>query len=358
MGQRTATVRCLAAAAIAFVCGCSVNSGDAPLNEQAITVVAERVRLVGNSQRLRYSGTIEEFKTISAAFPVPGTVKEVLVREGQAVNQGQLLARLDDTTFENAYQIAEASYNRATDAVQRLRPMFQAGTLPDIDMVEAETGLTVARAEMDEASKNLEDCELRATEHGMIGKRSINVGSGVAPGVAAMTIVQTGQVYAVVSVHENEINALQRGMPAEVSVPALGHREWSGTVDEIGVVASLLSHTYKVKVIVANHDRTLRPGMISNVLIQKQSGDTAVGVPVEAVMVDERGDTFVYTVDPSHNVAVKTPVLRGDYLLEGIEITEGLKAGDLVVTAGQHRLYSQAPVSAIVEDRPETGVRQ
>lgn len=338
-----------------LVTGCTPDSNASSSRAASLKVKVEAVEVVSPSQRLHYSGTIQEADTYPASFAVSGIAQDVFVEEGQEVRRGQKLATLDDATARNSYDMAEATYNRARDAVERLTPMHENGTLPEIQFVEAQTGLAQARAAFEIAKRNLEDCVLKADSHGLVGKRSINPGEGAAPGMAAITIVDIDKVEAVIAVHENEISSIKRGMEAAIIVPALGNRSWDGEVVEVGVVADPLSHTYKVKVLVDNSDHAMRPGMVCNTVILPPSDQQTMIVPIQAVLVDSDGRTYVYTVDATTNTTRRQVVQRKGYLHEGIEITDGLQPGDLVVVAGQHRLYDNAAVSFVRETGLEVG---
>jgi len=157
-----------------------------------------------------------------------------------------------------------------------------------------------------------------------------------------------------VPVHENEISWIRIGAPAEVKVPALGGRTWRGAVDEIGVVADPLSHTYTVKVRLNNPDHALRPGMISNVLLLRTSDSTATSVPIEAVMTSDDGATYVFVVDSASQTVRRREVTRGRYINSGVQIVSGLAVDDVVVRAGQHRLYDGAPIRVAIRE-PKAG---
>ena len=338
------------AGSYSFFTGCTSNSKAREENGYETVVEVQQVRYVNDSERIRYSGTIEESVTIPAAFAVNGIVKEVHVHEGERVQEGQLLATLDDTSFRNAYLMAEATYNRAMDAVERLRPMHEKGNLPDIKMVEAETGLQQATAARDLARKNLDDCRLVAPGSGIVGQRNIEIGGGALPGATAIRIVQINTVKAVIPVHENEISQLALGMKAEVTIPALGDHEWVGSIDEIGVVADPLSHTYRVKLTIANRDHLIKPGMICNVVIFKDNEETALRLPVAAIQVDENRNSYVYVVNPGDMTAHKKRVKTSGFLRDGISVKSGLDPDELVVISGQHKLYENAPVAVMNMD--------
>ncbi len=337
--------------------GCTSNSKAKEAGYET-RVEVQQVRYIDDRERIRYSGTIEESVTIPAAFAVNGIVSEVFVREGEKVQKGQLLATLDNATFQNAYLMAEATYKRAIDAVERLRPMHENGNLPDIKMVEAETGLQQATAALELAKKNLADCQLLAPEAGVVGRRSIEVGGGAAPGVTAIRIVQINRVKAVITVHENEISQLSQGMTALVSIPALGNRDWEARIDEIGVVADPLSHTYKVKLTIANRDHQIKPGMICNVVVIHSNDAPVLCLPIDAVQVDEHRNNYVFVVNTHEMTVHKNLVKTGEFLQDGLTVKDGLEADDIVVVSGQHKLYENAPVVVMNMDDVSGSSRQ
>ncbi len=335
----------LSAIVVALVIsGCSGRADNQ--NDTAIKVEVEQAMAADASQVFAYSGTIEESETIPLSFSSVGTVSKVFVSEGSAVKKGQLLATLDNTTYRNAYAMAHATEQQAEDAYNRLTPMHKNGNLSDVKYVEVETGLRQAKAAAAIAKKNLDDCNLYATTDGFVGKRSIDPGMAGVPNLASITLVKIAKVYARVSVPENEISVVKKRNKAVIKIGALGSQEYSGMVDEIGVVADLLAHTYRIKIGIANKNYEIKPGMICNVTIETVGPHHGLVVPSRAVLVDETGRNFLYVVS-SHNKATRKYVATGSLLNNGIEIIEGLQANEAVVVAGQHKLVDNASVQIV-----------
>jgi membrane fusion protein, multidrug efflux system len=324
--------------------GCSGNSGDK--NETPTKVQVERIGPVEALQDLTYSGTIEESESIPHSFPSPGTVSRVYVTEGEFVKKGEVLATLDSATFKNSYAMMEATQQQAEDAYNRLTPMHKNGTLPEIKYVEVETGLQKAKAAAAIARKSLDDCSLFATSDGYVGKRSIEPGSTAVPGLPAITIVKINKVFARISVSENEVALIQKRQKAAIVVGALGSAAYIGTVEEIGVVADPIAHSYRIKVGVQNKDLRMKPGMICTATIESPGAVRGVLVPSHSVIVDESGKNFVYLVS-SDKKAIRKYVVTGRLLNSGIEVLEGLHVNDVVVVAGQHKLVDNASVQTV-----------
>ena len=334
----------LLAGGVLWLIGCSSNQGNG--SHDAVRVQVERVKVVEAKEQFAYSGTIEESETIPLGFPSVGTVARVYVSEGEQVKKGDLLALLDDRTYRNAFAMAHAAELQAEDAMNRLTPMHKNGDLPDVKFVEVETALQQAKAAAAIAKKNLDDCRLSATTDGFVGKRSVEPGMTALPNLASITIVKINTVLARIAVSESEIARIHHGDRALVSVGALGDTTFIGLVGEIGVVADPIAHSYKVKIAIDNPNHLIRPGMICNVTIEKESDARGVVVPSRAVLMDEAGRTYVYILTPQ-NTAVRRDIVPGELLNSGIEVREGLRADEEVVVSGQHKLVDQLAVRVV-----------
>jgi RND family efflux transporter MFP subunit len=306
----------------------------------------EKIKPVDVNQELAYSGTIEESETIPLSFSSVGTVSKVFVSEGAMVKKGRLLATLDSTTYQNTYAMMQASQLQAEDAYNRLTPMHKNGSLPDVKYVEVETGVQKAKAGAAIAKKTLDDCSLYATSDGYIGRRSIEPGMTAMPNLTSITIVKINRVFARVAVAEDEISLIQRGQKANITIGALGSTHYTGVVEQIGVVAEPIAHTYKIKIGIENNDHAIKPGMICTATIESPSMSHGVAVPSRAVMIDETGKNFVYVVS-SQNRAMREYIATGQLLNSGIEVLEGLKMNDPVVVEGQHKLTDDAFVQIV-----------
>jgi RND family efflux transporter MFP subunit len=326
------------------VWGCSHTSNDQ--NNTIVKVQIEKIKTADVNQELAYSGTIEESETIPLSFSSVGTVSKVFVSEGAIVKKGQLLATLDNATYQNTYAMMQATEQQAEDAYKRLTQMHQNGNLPDIKYVEVETGLQKAISAAGIAKKNLDDCNLRATTDGFISKRSVEPGMTALPNLVSITIVKINKVFARVSVSEYEIALIQKGRKANITIGALGSAHYDGVVEEIGVVADPIAHTYKIKIGITNKDFSIKPGMICSATMEIPSAMHGVVVPSKSVMIDESGKKFVFVVS-SQNKAMRKYILTGQLLNNGIEVQDGLQMNDTIVVEGQHKLIENASVQIV-----------
>ena len=282
-----------------------------------------------------YVGTVEESTGSMLSFSGMGTVSQVLADEGQAVRQGQVLAVLDKTTANNSYEIAKSTLKQTQDAFNRLNTLYKKGSLPEIKYIEIQTQLAQAQAGERIARKSLDDCVLHAPFSGYISQRNVDIGNNVAPGVSCFKLVKIDNVKVKVAVPEKEIAGIHQGQNIGFTVDALEGRQFVGRVSEKGVQANPLSHTYDVKLSLANPRHELMPGMVCSVNINTSGAKGAIVVPQGAVMVEESGK-FVWLSDGSK--AIKRNVTVGGVNDVGVIITGGLNIGDKIIVEGQNKV--------------------
>ncbi len=327
--------------AICTICfwGCSMRSNT---NEtEQISVKTITVNTQEQTGRRTYVGTVEESFGSQLSFATVGTVSKVLVDEGQAVNKGQVLAILDNTSAKNAFQIAKSTLSQTQDAFNRLQTLYKKGSLPEIKYIEIQTQLAQAQASERIACKNLEDCVLHAPFAGYISKKIVEVGNNVMPGVGCFKLVKIDQVKVKVAIPEKEISEIKIGDSIDFTVAALNDRSYIGKVLEKGVQANPLSHTYDIKISQNNPDHALLPGMVCSVGIDVKDLGKAILIPQNAVMIDGN-DTFVWVVE--NGQARKRVVISGGVNDQGVIITDGLTNGEKVIVSGQDKVSEASKI--------------
>ena len=259
--------------------------------------------------------------------------------------EGALLATLDDNDLQNARKTTEATYHQASDAFNRLKPVHDNGSLPDVKWVEVTTGLDQAKAMYDLANNNLKKASLRACESGIIGSRNAEPGMSSLQTQPPFSLIDINRILVKVAVPEQEISLMKLGAQAEVRVRALGDRVFEGKIHNIGVIANMVSRTYEVKIVVENPGLSLRPGMVCDVTLKGPASDTVLAIPSTAITTDDSGRPQVYLLQRSSMTVTPVPVITGSYEGNMVAILGGLKKGDVVVVAGKEKIYPNCKVA-------------
>lgn len=329
-----------------------------------IRVKTEVVTTKNYSSDCTYVGIVEENGSTAISFTSMGVIRKMNVDEGQYVRQGQLLAEMDNVTSENTLEVtqvsttqandmveqAQATYDQAKDAYDRMKVMYEAGALPEIKWIEAETslrraetalktaqsGVTSAQATERIAKKNVEDNLLYAPVSGVIGKKILTVGETALPSQAVVNIINIDNVKVKVSVPEMELRNISSNTHSSIRVAAANVYVEGGRIEK-GVMADALTHTYDVRINVKNPGHTLLPGMVADVTFGNYSGSASLMLPITAVQKKGDSSYFVWTVSDD-NKAHRTSVSIGDTFGNYVAITGGIEEGQRIVVEGYQKL--------------------
>lgn len=333
----------LGIAVLAF-CSCGTDSKTA--NEKpAVTnkVTVSEVTVSAQPQVLTYSGSIEPDNSVSMGFSVPGRVTSVTVQEGQHVQKGQLLATIEQNTYQNNLAVSNAALEQARDNFKRLDQLYQKKSLPERDYIAAKVALTQAKANSETAAKNLRDTRLYASFSGIVTRKLTETGAIVGPGTPAFTIVKTDNVYATASITENEIALLKIGAAADVSVPSLG-KEIRGEVTIINPQGDDYSRTYTVKIRLDNPGGRLLPGMLADIKIRTGKNTDAIIIPAQALIRDPDNINYVFVVKDGNTAFRKRVNLTTLTGSSNVVVSSGLQKGDKLIVSGQTNLEDGSPV--------------
>ena len=300
-------------------------------------VETEVVSTAMNANGQTYVGIIEECEATAVSFTGMGVVKRMLVNEGQAVSKGQLIAVMDDTQARNLLSGAEAQMTQANDALERYKMLHDNGSLPEVQWVEIQSKVAQAKSQLEVAKKNLADCRLVAPVSGIVGKRLVGAGETAMPSQAVVSILDISTVKVKVAIPETEISGIGANTSSTIKVEA-ANGSFSGGRIEKGVQADALTHTYDIRIRVANGQRKLLPGMVASVQfahLEKPSKD--LSVPVTAVQKKADGTLFVWTV-ANDSTAHRTTVTTGETTGNRIVVATGINDGIRVITEGYQKL--------------------
>lgn len=334
---------CIAFLAVLFIGGCffvacskkSKGNTEAPINVEVITA-----NVNSNNEFKEYVGTIEEKAGATLSFEVAGNITSIKVDEGDQVRLGQTLATINPTSLKEAYRTTQIALKQAFDAYKRFLPLHKSGTISDMRWVDIESKLEQAKAAESIAREQLSHTTLVAPFSGVIAAKQADQGSYVLPGQPVLKLADVAQVNVKLSVPEAEIANLHIGNRVTVSVAALGGKSFDGIISEKGIDANPISHTYDVKVRIANSQGKLLPGMVCNAKVQSNNNTAEfsehVVIPANCIELDINNSHFVWTV--VNGKAHLQPVEVGSFEGSGIIILSGLKNGEQVIVNGQQKV--------------------
>jgi membrane fusion protein, multidrug efflux system len=295
------------------------------------------------------TGQIEAVQSIDLRPEVDGRIVEILIREGQEVDQGTPLFKVDDAQLRAQVAQLEAQRDLAQQALARAKELAQQNASSAADLEKAEAEGRSAQAQYDLQRIRLERTTVRAPFAGVVGQRYVSLGDYVTNTTRLASLHTVNPQRASFQVPERFARSLAPGQAVTFRVAAISGRDFIGLVDFVDPIVQLPGRTILVKARVPNTQRLLQPGMFIEARLVTAVRPQAVVIPEDAVVPAEGSSSVWVVVDGKADrrqvsLGVRTPGF--------VEIAAGVKAGDQVVVGGLELLAPGAPVMPRVVERP------
>ncbi|HVO27478.1 MAG TPA: efflux RND transporter periplasmic adaptor subunit [Candidatus Margulisiibacteriota bacterium] len=357
MPVRTEAVAALLASLALLIAACSSDSA-APGRDHkdAVPVTVATAVQRDIPVQLRAIGNVEPYSTVAVKSQVEGQLAQVHFAEGQGVKRGDLLFTIDPRPFEAALRQAEATVardtaearNAAVDAKRRTQLLAQGFVSRDeYDQSQTKAASSAAAVKADEAAVEnarlqLQYCYIHSPIDGRVGQLLVHAGNVVEANDTLLAVInQVHPIYVSFSVPEQQLPQIRQRAGAgklavQAFVPQHGGSPVVGELSFINNTVDTTTGTVLLKALFQNDDETLWPGQFVDVAVTLAVQHDAVLVPAEAIQVGQQGQyVFVVAADDSAEVRAVVP---GDRIAAEIVVTQGLTAGERVVTDGQIRL--------------------
>ena len=320
-------------------------------------VIGARASVERWSDPLEALGTLRADESVTLSATVTEIVAELNFRDGEMVEAGQLLIRLEDSEERAQLRAAQALRDERRSAVQRLSQLESRNMAPRADVEDSQARLRQVQAEIQALEARLSNYQLRAPFDGRVGFRNISVGSLVTPGTQLVTLDKLDVMKLDFSVPESFMAILKQGLPLTAHSVAFPDAIFEGEVSSVGSRVDPVSRSIAVRAELDNPDLRLRPGMLMEVVLQR-SPRQAVVVP-ESVLIPSGDTQFVMVIDETDdNRLVRRQVHVGERRTGQAEILEGLADGELVVSHGLQRAHEGDRVEILGIADDTTSVRE
>lgn len=306
------------------------------------------------------SGMVSARQTAVISTRVMGFVDKIYVRQGQQVQKGQLLMRLnsDDLNAKKAQAEAmlaeaKAAAQNATRDYERYKVLHAKKSVSDkelenmeLNRISIDAKLQMARQAVNEINAMLAYTQIRAPFSGLITQKMIDEGSTANPGMPLLSMEQAGEMEIQASVPENYISHIETGDSVRADIKSLG-RQVTGTISEISPSSTLTGGQYSIKIALQPEDKAhLKAGMYAAIHIpgQAPSADKK-GIWIEQSSLISRDQLKgVYVVTPE-NQAMLRWIRTGKVKGSEVEVLSGLNASDRVIRHTDAKLYNGKKVT-------------
>ncbi len=289
--------------------------------------------------KLHAIGTLVATKGIDVSAEVSGMVRAILFESGQAVAEGDVLIRLDDSVDQADLQGLLAEQRLANIKYQRLDKLIKERSVSQSDVDQAKAELDNSSAQVSSKRALINKKSIKAPFGGYRGIRAVDVGQFVQPGAALVPLQTLDPLYVDFALPERHLPNLSVGQALTVSSAAAPGRLFDGLISAINPGVDVATRTIKLRAALDNPEHLLRPGMFVEVDVLLPTRHSLLTLPRVAISFAPYGaSVFVIAEQQGQLTVRRQPVTVGVVQGDDIEISTGLESGQRVVLAGQVKL--------------------
>jgi membrane fusion protein, multidrug efflux system len=302
-------------------------------------------------------GTVASAKGVQISSEVPGVVKKIGFESGALVKKGDVLVVLDSRVERAQLASAQVRRDLALTNVERARTLGAVGAESQAQLDTDENALAQATAELEVLRAQIARKTIRAPFTGRLGIRAVNLGQYLDPGTAITTLDAVGGAYVDFELPQQHQQEVVTGLPVRVSVEGVPELAVHGKITAISPNVDPSTRTLELRAEVDHEGNELQPGMFVRVEVVLPEQRKVVAVPLTAVVYAPYGDSVFVVEEPLPDAPPSEapngePVLRarqqfvrlGERRGDFVAVLEGVRPGEVLVSAGAFKLRNNAPI--------------
>lgn len=290
-------------------------------------------------------GDVESDKTIMVTPRTSATVEEIFVKAGDEVKKGDVLARLDGKITKSQLQQVKTQLELAKTLYERQKNLREQNIGSEVEFLQAKTQYESAKSQLVSLEEQYSFYTIRANISGTVDRVDLKVGEMVSPQIPVFQISNSEALKVTAQVSEAYITRISNEDSVQIVFPSLGETV-TKRLDVVRKAINPSNRTFGVEVALPNGINGIRPNMMARVKINDITLQNQIVVPLNAVQIANKVN-YVFVAQETENgwVAKYREVQPGFSYDNDMVITDGLKAGDILITTGYANLTDGAVIS-------------
>ncbi len=302
--------------------------------EQGRDVAVTKMEPVLFRHLIEVQAKVEGDDNVMVSPETPGTISKIYVKAGDKVNVGTILAELESTVYLKSLEELQSARDFANTLYQKQKSLWDQKIGTEIQFLQAKNNLEAVEKKMATVRQQLEMTRIKSPITGTVDVVDLKPGQAFAPGMPGLRVVNFSKLKVQAEVAEAYISKVQKGDPVEVYFPDQ-ETTANATITYAGKVIDPINRTFRVEVNMSGKEASLHPNQVAIVRIADYASTNAIALPLAIVQNTPEGSYLYLAVDGK---AKKQMVKTGLNYAGKLEILEGVKAGDLVITSGYQDL--------------------
>src|SRR6516165_4371813 len=317
-----------------------------------VTVTSAPVKEEDWRPRLSAVGSVSAVQGAVVSTELAGVVSEINFENGAEAKKGEVLMKLDASQEEALLRSAEADAQLAKTDLERSRDLAMKKVVSGAEFDSAQSKFTRMNAVVDQMRSNIAKKSIIAPFDGQLGIRQVNVGQMINAGQQVVALTALDPVYVDFALPEQYLSKLTKGLNVTVRADAFPGRQFKGKLTAVNSMIDPVTRNVSLPATLENPDRALHPGMFAKVEVALPETKKTLVIPGSAVSYAPYGDSvFVIEKQKDPKTGKESEVLRQQFVRIGeargdfVAVTQGLKAGETVVSTGVFKLRNGMAVT-------------
>jgi len=319
-----------------------------PKGSEPIPVKIMALEQSNTSPVIITSGQLTTDDETILSFKTSGVIHSVLVKEGDHVKKGQLIATLDFTEINAQVALARHNYEKAQRDFQRATNLYKDSVATLEQLQNSQTGLSVAKEQLYAANFNRSFSEIHAPANGYVLRKFVNAGQVVGTGDPVLMTNGASQSKWVLKtgVSDKQWASIKIGDDARIKIDAFADQSFQGRVIRKSEKADPQTGAFSVDLELRSEAVKLANGMFGSAELHSGEASTSWSVPYEAVLDANGNEGFVF-ITMDNKTAMKQPVIIESFNGKNIRISKGLEKATSLIIAGSAYLADQSPIQIV-----------
>ena len=305
-----------------------------------IVVGFEAIKKKPFTHYLQVQGKIDSDKNVEISSSVGGSVEHVYVVKGQQVKSGALLAKTDGEQILKGIQEVDKALELANQLYDKQKRLWDQQIGTEVQYLQAKNQKESLESKKSTLQEQYSKTSIRAPFSGVIDEVYTKEGQLLAPGMPAFRLVNTNDLKLIAAVSESYVSKVKVNQEAIVTFPDV-NKEIKSRVKVVGDVIDPVNRTFQVDLDLKQDKNLLKANMISYIKIKDYSNPSVIVIPVNIIQRNN-DKNYVYVVDGA--ISAKRFITVGQYYENSVEVLDGLKEGDKLITIGYQDLVEGQPI--------------
>uniref|UniRef100_UPI0032164303 efflux RND transporter periplasmic adaptor subunit n=1 Tax=uncultured Draconibacterium sp. TaxID=1573823 RepID=UPI0032164303 len=293
---------------------------------------------------IEVTGNVEAEQDVDVSPELSGVIKEVLVKEGQSVKKGQVIARLNTDLLERSIEELEVQLELAVTNYERQKNLWDQNIGSEMQYLQAKNNKESLEKRIKSLNTQIEMTEVKAPVNGVVDivyQKKGHIGS---PQVPFAKVINISKIKVYGDISESYITKISKGDKVNVYFPALDYNI-DATIDQIGNTIDPNNRTFRVRINLDNSNKLIKPNLVSILQLRDYVNDSAIVVPTLFIKEDFSGSyTYIVDTKDGKHMAKKVYVTPGVTDNNLTEVVSGLNAGMKVVSEGYNQIANGTAV--------------